>query len=132
MNTVLRVLGPALLGLVSLIMIIAIINYNIDLMFYLTYTLVFVAIIGIAAAFVLQIVNNPKSILTFAIGFIGLGILFLIIWGGSSNEVLESYKQFNVTAGISQFVSGAITFSIWLIALCFLAWIASEILKFVR
>ena len=132
MNILLRVLGPSLLGLVALIMLIAVTNYNIDLMFYLTYTLLFTVIIGIVLAFVLQVITYPKSILTFVIGFVGLGILYLILWGGASNEVLASYKKFNITPSISQFVSGSITFSIWLIALCFIAWIASEILKLVR
>lgn len=134
MNIVLRLLGPILLGLVALIMIIAIANYNIDLMFVLTRALLILAVVGVLAAFVLQVVTNYKSIITFGIGAVILLVLYFIaraVSGPTTAEV-TMYAKKGLAESNLVFVGGIITLGFWLIILAFVAWIASEILKIIR
>ena len=76
---------------------------------------------------------NPKGSMVAIIGIVALVIIFLIFYftfdPASSNSIIETIEQFNITESQSKFISSSIWTTITLIGLAALAFLASEVLN---
>ena len=89
----------------------------IDIGIYACYILLFVALIAAVVFPLLQITQNPKSLVKSGIGVAGLTVLFFISYSLSGNEVTAKYTTMGVAEGSSKLIgAGLIMFYIILIA----------------
>ncbi len=101
----------------------------IDAMLYLAYILI---IICAAAAIILPTISalgDPGSLIKSGIGLGGLAVVFLIAWAMSSNEVLNSYVEFGIDAGLSKFVGGILTMMYLLAGIAIVGIVFTEVSK---
>jgi len=103
-----------------------------DIFLYGAYLLVLLAALG---AIVLPLVNalgNPKSLLKSLLGIGVLGVLFLISWAISGNEVTNVYTQFDINSTSSKVIGGVLITTYILMVIAIVSIIFSEISKLVR
>ena len=101
----------------------------IDLMLWVAYGLV---IACAAAAIILPTISafdNPSSLVKSGIGVGGLLVVYLISWAMSGNEVLQSYTEFGIDAGLSKFVGGVLTMMYLLAFIAIVGIIWTEVSK---
>ena len=80
----------------------------IDIALFSAYGLVIVgALLGVGFPIYLSS-KNPASLKESAMAFAGLLIMFLVGYLISGNEVLPTYIEFGVDAGLSKFIGGMI------------------------
>lgn len=101
----------------------------IDLMLWTAYGLI---ILCAAAAIILPTINalnDPGSLVKSGVGLGGLLLVFAISWAVSGNEVLRSYTEFGIDAGLSKFVGGVLTMMYLLAFIAIVGIVWSEISK---
>jgi len=96
---------------------------------YLTYTLVAVALLAAIVFPLIYLIQDPKQAKNSVMGILGLGIVFLISYLLSSNEVYEEEK---ITATVSQLVGGSIIMLYLLLAVAVVAAIYSEVARILK
>ena len=80
----------------------------IDIALFSAYGLVIVGAL-LAVGFPIYLSSkNPASLIESAMAFAGLLIMFLVGYLISGNEVLPTYIEFGVDAGLSKFIGGMI------------------------
>jgi len=88
----------------------ALIEFLINLFLYIAYGAI---IIGFALAILMPLITaligDPSSLFKPLIGVAVLGVIFLIGYLLSGNEVTEVYATFGVDAGLSKTIGGALT-----------------------
>ncbi len=101
----------------------------IDIGIYACYILLFVALVAAVVLPLLQIAQNPKSLVKSGVGVAGLAVLFIISYALSGSEVTAKYTAMGVGEGSSKLIgAGLIMFYIILIA-AILGMVFSEINK---
>ncbi len=101
----------------------------VNIALYVSYLLVILAALG---AIVLPLINslgNPKSLVKSLIGVAALGVLFLVSWGVSGDEVTAVYTKFDITSTSSRVIGGVLITTYLLMGVAVLSIIYSEIRK---
>ncbi|NMJ88001.1 MAG: hypothetical protein EX285_09245 [Thaumarchaeota archaeon] len=104
----------------------------IDIILYVSYLLVFLAALG---AIVLPLVNalgNPKTLVKSVSGIVALGVIFLIAWAISGNEVTPLYTKFGITSASSQVIGGVLITTYILLGISIVSILYSELSKLFR
>jgi len=104
----------------------------IDIFLYVSYLLVFLAALG---AIVLPLVNalgNPKTLVKSLAGVVILGVIFLVSWSVSGNEVTAVYTKFDINSTSSQVIGGVLITTYVLMVIAVISIVYSEISKLVR
>lgn len=86
---------------------------------------------------VIEAISNPKAALK---GIIGIGLLvgiFFIIYsispaGAPGTSLANTMETFNITDGVSKFVSGAIGTSLVLLGIALLSFVVTSLMRFLR
>ncbi len=100
---------------------------GIDIFIYTAYALFFVAAGAAVLMPLYNAIGQPKTLMTGAIGIVGLLIIFLVGWGLSGSEVTGVYTKFGVASSGSKAIGGALTTMYLLIFLAVVGIIYSEI-----
>lgn len=103
-----------------------------DIMLYISYIMVIVAALGAILLPLLNAAGDPKSLLKSGAGFIAIVAVFVIAYVISGNEVTPAYTPFNVDAGESKLIGGAIITSYLLIFIALGAIFYTEIMNMVK
>jgi hypothetical protein len=99
----------------------------------LTVILIILAALAILVFSLIQIISNPKGAMKGLISLVGLLVIFGIAYATSSGEISPSWNtEDKITAGISQYVGGAIKTTGVLIGIALVAFVASEIRNFFK
>lgn len=101
----------------------------IDIGLYAGYFLVIVAAIGVIVLPLINSMNDPKKLLKPIAAIAALGILFLLGYAVSGNEVTALYTKHNVGETASQMIGAALTTTYVLMFAAFVGIIYSEFSK---
>ena len=104
----------------------------IDIALYASYALVLIALIGAVVLPLIQAFGQPKSLGRMGLGVLVIGVIFLISWAMSGDEVTQVYANFGVNASISKLVGGALTMVYIMMAVLALGLVYSQISKFFK
>lgn len=104
----------------------------VDIMLYGSYLLVIVAALGAIVLPLINALGNPKSLLKSALGIVIIGVIYLISWGVSGDEVTARYIKFDITSTSSQVIGGVLITTYLLMGIAVLSIIYSEIRKIVN
>lgn len=104
----------------------------VDIMLYGSYLLVIVAALGAIVLPLINALNNPKSLLKSALGIVVIGVVYLVSWGISGDEVTAKYIQFDITSTSSQVIGGVLITTYLLMGIAVISIIYSEIAKIIR
>lgn len=102
---------------------------SIDIALYASYILVLVAAIAAVVLPLIQSLDDPSSLIKSGIGLAALVVVFVIGYAISGSEVLPSYAEFNVDAGLSKFIGGLLTMMYILIFVAIGGIIYTEVAK---
>lgn len=102
---------------------------SIDIALYASYILVLVAAVAAVVLPLIQSLDDPSSLIKSGIGLAALVVVFLIGYAISGSEVLPSYAEFNVDAGLSKFIGGLLTMMYILIFVAIGGIIYTEVAK---
>lgn len=82
---------------------------------------------------VIQTATNPKGALKGIIGVVALVVVFFLAYSMGDDTVKEIWaSDFDVTPGVSKYVSGALTTTFVLLGIAVLAFIVSEVRNFFK
>ncbi len=101
----------------------------IDIMFYITYLLLFAAVLGAIVFPIINLAGNPKKAKTALMGIGAVAVVFLISYVASSSEVLPSYEKYGITSGVSKVIGATLVMTYILGAAAIVSAIAGEIYK---
>jgi hypothetical protein len=101
----------------------------VDIMLYGSYLLVIVAALGAIVLPLINALGNPKSLLKSALGIVIIGVIYLISWAVSGDEVTARYIKFDITSTSSQVIGGVLITTYLLMGIAVLSIIYSEIRK---
>lgn len=103
-----------------------------DIILYIGYFLVIIAAIGAVVLPLINALSNPKSLLKSLAGVVALGVLFLISWAISGNEVTALYTKFEINAASSQVIGGVLITTYLLLGISIVSIVYSEIAKLIK
>lgn len=105
---------------------------KVDIALYVAYALTLLA--GLAAIVfpIINSISDPKSMLKAGAGLLALGVVFVISWALSSNEVTATYTEFNVGESLSKFIGGLITMMYALIGIAVVGIVYTEVSKAIK
>lgn len=101
----------------------------VDIMLYGAYLLVIVAALGAIVLPLINALSNPKSLLKSVLGIVIIGVIYLISWGVSGDEVTARYIKFDITSTSSQVIGGVLITTYLLMGIAVISIIYSEIRK---
>jgi uncharacterized membrane protein len=101
----------------------------VDIMLYGSYLLVIVAALGAIVLPLINALDNPKSLIKSGLGIVIIGVIYLISWGISGDEVTARYLKFDITSTSSQVIGGVLTTTYILMGIAVISIIYSEIRK---
>jgi len=101
----------------------------VDIMLYGAYLLVIVAALGAIVLPLINALSNPKSLLKSALGIMVIGVVYLISWAISGDEVTAKYIKFDITSTSSQVIGGVLITTYLLMGIAVISIIYSEIRK---
>ncbi|MCY4419186.1 MAG: hypothetical protein OXB93_05000 [Cytophagales bacterium] len=105
----------------------------VDIALYLTYVLcVATAVVGIFFPIVIAFKQGPATLKKLGIGVLILGIIFVVSYFLSGNEVLPSYEKYGVGAAASQTIGGVLVTMYVLILSCITGIAATEVLRWFK
>jgi len=104
----------------------------VDIMLYGAYLLVIVAALGAIVLPLINALSNPKSLLKSVLGVVIIGVIYLIGWGVSGDEVTAKYIEFDITSTSSQVIGGVLITTYLLMGIAVISIIYSEISKIIR
>ncbi|WP_296620839.1 hypothetical protein [Marivirga sp.] len=104
----------------------------VDIMLYGAYLLVIVAALGAIVLPLISALSNPKSLLKSALGVLVIGVVYLISWGISGDEVTAKYIKFDITSTSSQVIGGVLITTYLLMGIAVVSIVYSEIAKIIR
>jgi MFS-type transporter involved in bile tolerance (Atg22 family) len=103
-----------------------------DFFLYLGYIMVIVAAVSAVLFSVLNMVTNPKNIIRAGISVAIIGVLFLIAYSMSGNEVTTEYAKFNIDPDTSKLVGGTLIMSYLLLGITVVGLFYTEVVKIVK
>lgn len=101
-------------------------------MLYGAYLLVIVAALGAIVLPLINALSNPKSLLKSVLGVVVIGVIYLIGWGVSGDEVTAKYIEFDITSTSSQVIGGVLITTYLLMGIAVISIVYSEISKIIR
>ena len=104
----------------------------VNIMLYSAYLLVFVAALGAIVLPLINAIGHPKSLLKSVVGVVGIGVVYLIGWAISGDEVTAKYIQAGVNTTSSKVIGGFLISTYLLGALALISIVYSEISKIIR
>lgn len=104
----------------------------VDIMLFGSYLLVIVAALGAIVLPLINALSNPKSLLKSALGVVVIGVVYLIGWGISGDEVTAKYIKFDITSTSSQVIGGVLITTYLLMGIAVVSIVYSEIAKIIR
>lgn len=103
-----------------------------DIILYIGYFLVAIAIIAAIVLPLIKSFSNPKSLLAVGGGIIALGVIFLIGWALADNEVMPYFTPYGLDADGGKLIGGAIITMYILLGLALLSIVVTEVSKIFR
>lgn len=100
-----------------------------DFFLYLAYFMAITAALIAPLLAVLTSLGEKKALLKTGIGILGIGVLYLIAYLLSGNEVTTGYAQFNIGPDMSKVIGGALIMAYLLSGIIFISLIYTEIVK---
>jgi len=104
----------------------------VDIMLYGSYLLVIAAALGAIILPLINALDNPKSLLKSALGIVIIGVIYLISWGVSGDEVTSRYLKFDITSTSSKVIGGVLITTYLLMGIAVLSIVYSEIAKIIK
>jgi hypothetical protein len=104
----------------------------VDIGLYVSYGMLFIAALGAIILPLISSISKPQSLIKGAVGIVFLGVLFLISWAISGNELPASYIQAGLDASGSKLVGGVLTMMYLLLGISIVGIIYTEISKAVK
>jgi len=104
----------------------------VDIMLYGAYLLVIVAALGAIVLPLINALSDPKSLLKSVLGVAIIGVVYLVGWGVSGDEVTAKYIQFDITSTSSRVIGGVLITTYLLMGIAVISIIYSEISKLIR
>lgn len=105
---------------------------TIDIALYAAYILTIVAAIAAVVLPLIQSLSDPSSLAKSGVGLVALLVVFGLGYALSGNEVLPSYVEFGVDAGLSKFIGGSLTMMYILTIVAIVGIVFTEISKVLR
>lgn len=101
----------------------------VNIILYVSYLLAVIAILGAIILPLINAIGNPKSLLKSVLGIAVIGVIFLVSWSISGDEVTAVYTKFNITSTSSKVIGGVLITTYLLMGIAVLSIIFSEIRK---
>lgn len=101
----------------------------IDIGIYACYLLLFVALIAAVLFPLLQIAQDPKSLVKSGVGVAGLVVLFIISYALSGSEVTAKYTTMGVDSGASKLIGAGLIMFYIILVVTIVGMVFSEINK---
>ena len=101
----------------------------IDIALYASYALVLIALVGAVVLPLIQAFGQPKNLAKIGLGVLVIGVIYLVAWAISGNEVTQIYTNFGVDASLSKIVGGMLIMVYILMATLVLGLVYSEVSK---
>lgn len=102
---------------------------SIDIALYVSYTLTALAAIAAVGFPIINSMNDPKSMVKAGMGVGALLVVFLLSWLISGDEVTAVCIEFDVNAGVSKMIGGALTMMYLMIFLALGGIVFTEVSK---
>lgn len=104
-----------------------------DILLYIGYFLVAVAVIAAVVLPLIKSFADPRSLITIGAGIIAIGVIFLIGYALSGNEVLPSYADYEYIDGsVSKLIGGGLITMYILIGIAIVGIAVTELSKLFR
>lgn len=103
-----------------------------DIILYIGYFLVAVAVIAAIVLPLVKSLSNPRSLMTIGAGLVALLVIFGIAYALSGNEVRPSYSVFGIDEGGSKLIGATIITMYLLLALALIGIVVTEVSKLFR
>ena len=97
-----------------------------------TMYLLYAIVILIGAFTVMNLATNPKQLVSAGIGVVGILVIYFIAKGQSSDIVLDSYKEYEVTKAVSGNVGTGLFAFYWMAGIAFVGAIVGEIVNSIK
>ncbi|HET8860426.1 hypothetical protein [Marivirga sp.] len=107
-------------------------DIGVNIMLYAAYVLVLVAVIGAIVLPLIAAISNPKSLLKSVLGVALIGIIYLIGWALSGDEVTAKYIAFDITSTSSKVIGGVLITTYILMVFAVISIVVSELSKIIR
>jgi hypothetical protein len=104
----------------------------VDIMLYGAYLLVIVATLGAIVLPLISALSNPKSLLKSVLGIAVIGVVYLIGWAVSGDEVTAKYIQFDISSTSSRVIGGVLITTYLLMGIAVISIVYSEIAKIIK
>jgi len=139
-STFSKILSYGIIGVVIILTVIGLFSgmpatdveeFEPNMLFYVVYALVGLAIAGVVFGFVLNAITNPKSLIVPVGSGIGLAILWWITKITASNETYTKPLP-EIGADLSQSIGGVLTLTYVLMFMAFLAIVVAWAIKAFR
>jgi hypothetical protein len=101
----------------------------IDIVLYLGYFLVAVAVVAAIVLPLIKSFDNPKSLAAMGAGLLGLAVIFIIAYLLSDSTVLPSYAKFDITEQGSKLIGASLIMMYLLVGISIIAIAFNEISK---
>ncbi len=89
-------------------------------------------IILIGAFTIMNLGTNPKQLVGAGIGIVGILVIYFIASGQSSDTVLDSYKEYEITKEISGNVGTGLFAFYWMAGIAFIGAIVGEVVNSIK
>ncbi|WP_375577617.1 hypothetical protein ABWH96_11195 [Marivirga tractuosa] len=107
-------------------------DVGVNVMLYVAYFLVLIAALGAIVLPLISALSNPKSLLKSVLGVVVIGVVYLIGWGISGDEVTAKYIEFDITNTSSKVIGGVLITTYLLMGIALISIVYSEIAKIIR
>ncbi|WKK80518.2 hypothetical protein [Marivirga arenosa] len=104
----------------------------VDILLYGAYLLVIVAALGAIVLPLISALSQPKSLLKSLIGVLAIGVIYVVSWSISGDEVTAKYIKFDITSTSSQVIGGVLITTYLLMGIAVISIVYSEISKLIR
>ena len=101
----------------------------VDMMIIVSYALLGLAVLAAIILPLINAIDNPKSLVTGAIGLAVILVIFGIGYIIAGSEVTATYSKFGIESGMSKYIGGVINTTYILIAVAVVGIVFTEISK---
>ncbi|SMG12371.1 hypothetical protein SAMN05661096_00497 [Marivirga sericea] len=105
---------------------------GVNIMLYAAYLLVIIAALGAIVLPLISALSNPKSLLKSVLGVVVIGVVYIVGWAISGDEVTAKYIEFDITNTSSKVIGGVLITTYLLMAIAVISIVYSEISKIIR